>query len=99
MTAAAANREEKAREIENLLTMNTQHHNLWGGALQKPDLRRVFEPGADILKNPTTVAETEFLNLVLVHYQTGWTVARSGSLITLSELRADLCNFLSLPAC
>lgn len=97
MTAAAANREAKAREIENLLTMNAQHHDLWGGALQKPELRRVFEADVDVLKSPATVAETEFLNLVLVHYQTGWTVAKSGSLITLSELKSDLCNFLSLP--
>ena len=43
------------------------------------------------------MAEREFLNLVLLHYQTGWTVAKAGALITLAEIKADIRDFFSFP--
>ena len=97
MTAASAHRDAKSREVQNLLALNEQHRNLWAGVLENPALSRIFQTGADVLENPATVAEREFLNLVLLHYQTGWTVAKAGALITLAEIKADIRDFLCLP--
>jgi hypothetical protein len=97
MTAAAAHRDAKSREIENLLTLNGQHRELWSGVLEKPELKRVFQDDANVLEKPVTVAEKEFLNLVFVHYQTGWTVVKSGALMTLTEMKTDIRDFFALP--
>lgn len=97
MTATAAHRDAKSREVQNLLALNDQHRELWAGVFENPALSRVFQANANARENPATVAEREFLNLVLVHYQTGWTVAKAGALITLAEIEADIREFFSLP--
>jgi len=97
MTAAMARREAKAREVENLLTLTELHRELWNGISKRPELKRIFQADANVLKKPITVAESEFLNLAFVHFQTGWTVARSGALISLSDLKADVREFFALP--
>jgi hypothetical protein len=43
------------------------------------------------------VAEEEFLNLVMAHFQTSWRIAKVGGIITLGELAADVRGFFSLP--
>jgi hypothetical protein len=97
MTAAAAHRDAKSREVENLLALNGQHREFWAGVLEKPELKRLFQDDSDILEKPVTMAEREFLNLAFVHYETGWKVAKAGALITLAEIKADVHDFFSLP--
>jgi hypothetical protein len=60
-------------------------------------LERIFLTNFDILKSPPTVAETEFLNLIFSHYQTGWRLSKSGAAVTLAEMVADVRGFFSLP--
>ena len=64
---------------------------------QRKDLARIFQPDADVLLVPATVEETEFLNLVIVHFQTGWWIAKAGGITTLKELKADARSFFTLP--
>lgn len=97
LTAAAATREAKAKEIENLLTIAQNHRELWSGVSQRRELDRIFKADADILSTPTTVVEEEFLNLVMVHFQMGWRIANAGGITTLEELAADVRGFFSLP--
>ena len=97
MVAAAGRREAKAKEVENLLTLTELHRELWGSISQRPDLERIFQANVDLTAKPITFAEEESLNLVFVHFQTGWTVAKSGALITLAEMKADIRGFFSLP--
>lgn len=97
MAAAAANREAKAKEVENLLTLSEHHRELWGAVPQRKDLERIFLADVDAELKPATVAETEFLNLVIVHFQTGWRIAKAGGITTLEEMTADVRGFFSLP--
>jgi hypothetical protein len=92
-----ANRDARAKEIDNLLSLSEQHRELWRAVPQRKDLSRIFRPDADVLPTPATVEETEFLNLVIVHFQTGWRIAKNGGLTTLKELGADVRGFFSLP--
>lgn len=43
------------------------------------------------------MAEAEFLNLVIVHFQTGWWIARAGGITALKEMKADIWSFFTLP--
>jgi hypothetical protein len=97
LTMAAANRDAKAKEIENLLSLSEQHRELWKEIPQRIDLARIFQRDGDVLLTPPTVAETEFLNLVFVHFQTGWRVAKAGGITTLKEMQADIQDFFALP--
>lgn len=95
--AATAQREAKTREIENHLTIAEQHRNLWNEARQRKDLDRIFQTDADVIKIRITVAESEFLNLVVGHFQAGWILSENGAAITLNEMRADVRDFFTLP--
>jgi len=97
LTASAATREAKAREVENLLTLADQHRQLWEGVAQRKELARLFQTDINVLTTPPTVAETEFLNSVIVHFQTGWWIAISGGITGLHEMRMDARGFFSLP--
>jgi hypothetical protein len=97
LTAAAAIREARAREIENLLTIGEHHRELWSGAYQRPELERIFQTNVEVIATPPKVAEEEFLNLVMVQYQITWCIAKTGGLVTLKELAADMRGFFSLP--
>jgi len=96
-TASAANREAKAKEVENLLTLAEHHQGLWNGVTQRKDLARVFRSDVDALSTPPSIAENVFLNSVIVHFQTGWWIARSGGITNLDELKTDARSFFSLP--
>lgn len=97
MTAAAACREARAKEIENLLIIAEHHRELWTVARQRVELKRIFQEDFCALKSPVTVAEQEFLNLVLAHLLTSWRIAKAGGIITLKELADDAKDFFTLP--
>jgi hypothetical protein len=97
MTAGASNREAKAREVETLLTLADQHRGLWSTLRQHPELERVLKVDADTLVLPPAVAEEEFINSVMLHFQTTWRIANAGGVITLKELATDVRGFFSLP--
>lgn len=94
---SAANRDAKAKEIENLLTLSEHHRELWKEVPQRKDLARIFCQDANALLTPATMAEAEFLNLVIVHFQTGWWIARAGGITALQEMKADIRSFFTLP--
>jgi hypothetical protein len=97
MTALAADRDAKTRNVENLLVISEHHRELWAGARQRVELERIFQDDAKGLDAPVTVAEEEFLNLVMAHFQTSWRIAKAGGIITLGELADDVRGFFSLP--
>jgi hypothetical protein len=76
MTAEAARREAKAREIENLLTVADHNRELWSGVHQREELKRIFKSDKAILISDVSTDEEEFLNLVINHFQTTWCIAK-----------------------
>jgi hypothetical protein len=97
VAAVAANRESRTKGIENLLSLSEHHRELWKEIPGQNDLVRIFQPDADTLLVPVTMAEAEFLNLVIVHFQTGWCIAKAGGFTTLAEMKADVRSFFTLP--
>jgi hypothetical protein len=95
--AVARHREAKAKEIENLLTNADHQRELWTDAYKRPELERVFQANVNLAEKPIKVAEKEFLNLVLVQYQITWCIAEAGGIVTMEELALDVRDFFSLP--
>lgn len=96
-TALALRQEARGRRLGDYLTLAGQHRELWSEAHRRPDLARIFQAEVDLVGTPITVAEEEFLRLVVVHFNTGWQMALDGELNTLATLAVDARAFFSLP--
>ena len=96
-TAAGNRREGKARKRSDLLALTQEHRELWSEAHRRPDLGRIFQPEVDLVGSPITTAEQEFLNLVFVHFETGWQLAKQGVATPLAVLSLDVRSFFRLP--
>lgn len=96
-TGATVRRDARAREAENLLAFAERHRSLWSEIAGRPELHRIIEKNADLSINPITAAEYVALNVVIVHYELGWRMARSADRADLKPLSKDVQNFFALP--
>ena len=94
---AGFRRDGKARITSDLLALTQEHRELWSEAHRRPDLSRIFRTEVDLVASPITTAEQEFLNLVFVHFETGWQLARQGVATPLAVLSLDVRAFFRLP--
>lgn len=96
--AGLSSRHEAAtREVTSLLTMAEQHRQLWTEASRRPELARLFQEEVDLVACPITRAEEEFLNVMIVHYNTGWELAGRGETVSIKALKIDAKGVFSLP--
>lgn len=96
-TGAAFCREVRARKMADYLTLVGHHRELWIDAHRRPELARMFTLEVDLVAAPISVMEEEFLNLVIVHFSTGWLMAQQDGLVDKALLKADARAFFSLP--
>ena len=97
LTTATMRRDRRSRRIGDYLALTTEHRELWGTLHKREDLARVVSSEADLLAEPLSIAEEEFLLLVIVHFHTGWLLATQGSLVDLGVLARDAGTFFRLP--
>src|SRR5262245_49802142 len=96
-TLATIRRDTRSREVTNYLTLAAQHRELWIEAHRRPELARIGQSEADLVANPISTAEEEFLLLALTHIHTGWLVIKDGGLVPLDVLALDVRDFISRP--
>ena len=96
-TGVSLRREAVSRRMNTLLALSQQHRELWGEVHRHPELGRVLAESADLLNQPITMAEQEFLNIVFVHFATGWEMMKRYRLVSEAAFRRDVTSFLSLP--
>ena len=96
-TAITVRQNTKDRVAKDLLTLAEQHRDLWGDLNRRSELQRIREREVDLVSKPITSSETEFLNLAIVHFNTGWLMAKCSTVPTLRALTADVRGFFSLP--
>ncbi len=96
-TGISLRRETLSRRMNALLTLTEQHRELWSEVHRRPDLGRILAAEVDLLGHPITTAEEEFLNIVFVHFSTGWEMSVRHRLISRDAFREDVRRFFSLP--
>ena len=96
-TAIAITNDARERKIANLLTMAANHREVWDQLSCRSELSRVLEPNRDLVAEPPTTAESEFLRSAIAHFLTGWRIVKAGGAIREKELAADARGFFSLP--
>ena len=97
-TAFALRKDLQAKRVSEYLTLASQHRRLWSNLHRRPGLAQVLAPERDLATQPVTNEEWLFLELVFVHFHTGWLLAREGSLTPMSVLAMDAGEFFQLPA-
>jgi len=96
-TAAYFRDDSKNRLVTNLLAIDERHRSLWGEAHQRKDLERIFAAGIDWAAQPMTVAETEFVDSAILHFETGWRIEKIMNRGEMKLLAHDAGDFFSLP--
>jgi hypothetical protein len=97
LTATALRRDSRSRRASDLLNLLEQHRQLWGEIHRRPELVRILSKEVDLVAQPISLAEEEFINLIVVHYHTGWMLARAGTGNNVAALAADIRGLFSLP--
>ena len=97
LTAITVHRDATHRHVSNMLTLLEQHRELWTEVHSRPELARIMATEVDLLTRPVTTAEERYLNLVFVHFHTGWQLAAAGVIHSLEVMAADVRGFFSLP--
>jgi len=93
-----ARREEtKARKVANLLSITSNHRELWKECLIYPALARVIDPGANVEEQPVTPAEEFFMSMAISHTSSTYEALKDELLTKQEGLRRDVGLFFSLP--
>lgn len=95
-TAFALRTDAKSRQIANLLTITSNHRQIWKEFYLRPELSRVLDPLAEAKKG-LTPAEEEFVNFVILHLSSVYYATKDELVVKLDGLRTDVGSFFSLP--
>ncbi len=96
-TAVSLRSETETRRVGNLLTITSNHREVWTELYRRPELARVLDASADLRKQPVSREETIFVNLVVLHVSSVYEAMKNGLVIKQEGLRRDVGQFLSLP--
>lgn len=96
-TAISLHSETKTRRISNQLAMTANHRELWREILDRPELARVMDPSADLAKQPLTLRERTFVNMVILHTSSMHEALKSELVFKQEGLRRDVGEFFSFP--
>jgi len=96
-TAISLRSDTKSRKIANLLTMTTNHREIWMEFFKHPELARVLDVSANPAKEPVTPGEKEFVNIVFLHVSSVYESLKDDLVNKQEGLRQDVGSFFSLP--
>ncbi len=96
-TARALRSETRTRRIANLLTVTTNHREIWKEFSSRRELARILDSSADVTKQAVTPEEAEFVNFVTLHLSSVYYAMKDGIVVKLEGLRHDVRSFFSLP--
>lgn len=96
-TAFSLRSETKTRRISNLLTITTNHREIWKEFLNNQKLARIRDSIADTVTQPITDAERVFVTFVILHVNSVFYAMSDHLVIKYEGLRQDIGQFFSLP--
>jgi hypothetical protein len=96
-TSLSAFRDHRSRKLQNLLSINSNHRQIWLQAFSHPHLFRILKPKVNLRRNPVSEEEALFVNLVILHLTTVLEAMNDGLMRKPQGHDADLKEFFSLP--
>src|SRR5580700_7475111 len=77
-TAISLRSGTKTQRIANLLTITTNHREIWKEFSRRPELARILDASADVTQKPITPDEAEFVNFVILHLSSVYYAMKDG---------------------
>jgi hypothetical protein len=96
-TALSLRIDANERRVGNLFAITKQHREIWTAIYSRPDLKRVVDAHADLEVQPITDEEGLFVNLLILHLETGYRASQAGMFTLPGELKTDISAFFSFP--
>jgi hypothetical protein len=96
-TAHAIRRDERARQITNLLAVSEQSASIWTKLSERSQLSRILKMDVDLSKQHVSDEEWAFIKTLLLHLDTVRRATEAGLFIKIEGLQSDVRFFLSLP--
>ena len=97
LTAYMAWRDERARQIGNLISINQQYIYIWQPLYDRPELSRVLKKDVNLNKEPLSEVECRFVKTLIVHLDTVRRASEAGMFVKIQALQNDVRDFFTLP--
>lgn len=97
LTAYTIRKDERARQVSNLIAIHERYEHLWGRLFEKPELGRILKSDVDVKAQPVSDTEQLFVKMLLLHLDTVRRASSEGMLVKIKGLKADVKDFISLP--
>jgi hypothetical protein len=96
-TAYTIRRDERARRVGNSIAINGQYQEIQRALIHHPQLKRIFDPKADVRKEPVSIEEEAFVKMIIGQLSTVYRAMQHGEFVTLQGLKKDVQGMFSLP--
>ena len=96
-TGITVRKDDRAREIDTLISVEEQYKEIWMALYERPQLSRVLKPDLDLSRRPVNDEEGLFVKLLLLHLDTVHRAMEAGMFVEIQGLHQDIRSFLSLP--
>jgi hypothetical protein len=96
-TAYTIWKEERTRQISNLIAIKGEYREIWKEVYLRPELSRVFDRNVDLHNKPISTEEQLFVKLLILHLDTVHRMMKSKMFVTLKGLRTDVKEFFAAP--
>jgi hypothetical protein len=87
----------QTQRAANLLTLTSQHRDIWKILYSEPQLARVLEVNLDLAKYPVTDDEARFVGFLILHLNASYQAIKAGVLMKAEGLASDIQGFFALP--
>jgi hypothetical protein len=96
-TSLAVWRDDRSRKISNLISINQQYREIWKELYERPELSRLLDKNADVVRTPVSDQESLFINLLILHLDSVFRATRAGMAVKFEGLQKDVAEFFKLP--
>ena len=96
-TAFSFKKDESSRRIGNLLALTSAHRDIWSQLFSRPELARILETEADLVRKPVTNEEALFVTFLLMHLNSTWQAMEEGVFRTRQAVARDIRWFFARP--
>lgn len=97
LTAYTIHKDERARQISNLIALNARHDDIWRTFYDRPHLSRVLRHDVDLNRQPVSDEERLFVKMLFIHLDTIRRATKAGLFIKIMGIKNDIRGFIKLP--
>lgn len=96
-SAYTTRKDERARRVANLMTVNDEYRHIWRELYDRPRLSRVLKRDVDLSREPISDEEWLFVKMLILHLDTVRRAMKARMFVKIEGLRQDVRELFALP--